>query len=299
MSAPHLIFSGGTGRSGTTVLAKLLRTHPQVRASRPLEIRCLTDSAGLLDLCLGPRDSAAWSLRLLSRSRTLRMLAFRRRMRTRWWERTNRLGHTSGLHRGITVEQREELLAALRQDVDLDPMSAGANWLAALAGAQGAISERYWIDTSPPNIAQADRIHQLVPQALFIHMVRDGRDTMASVMNETWGPSDVQSAASWWEQRMTAAHRALAAVPAHQVLTISLEQLVVTDRAAQYARLADFLELPDRPRMRRYFAERMPPDRARPGSWTERSPDPIGLERAYRQAAERLEADGIDVHQFD
>lgn len=298
MSAPHLLFSGGTGRSGTTVLAKLLRTHPQVFASKPLEIRLLTESAGLLDVCLGPRASASWEVRLLAASRTLLTRTFERRLRTRWWERTNRLGRISGLHRGITIAQREELIAALRTDLRVDPPAAGARFLADLARAQGLQGERFWIDTSPPNIAHADRIHELVPDVKFIHMVRDGRDSMASVLGENWGPSSAQSAAEWWGQRMSAAHRALRAVPDDQVLTVSLEQLVVADRDAQYQRILDFLELPDRPRMRRYFGERMPADRVRPGSWVERVDDPAELELAYRQAADHLMAFGIPTHEF-
>lgn len=297
MSAPHLVFSGGSGRSGTTILAKLLRTHPQVRASKPLEIRCLTDSAGLLDLCLGPDDRAPREVRALALSRRLLFSVFARRMRGRWWERTNRLGKTSGLHRGIGVEQREGLLGDLRRGLESDSRAAGEVFLSDLARAQGLDGERYWIDTSPPNIAQADRIHRLAPEALFVHMVRDGRDTIASVMNESWGPEDPIAGARWWADRMAAAHRGLAGVPERAVLTISLESLVVTDRAGEYGRLLDFLDLPDRPRMRRYFAEQMPADRVRPGSWAKRVPDPEALERAYEQAARRLVASGIPTHE--
>jgi len=96
---------------------------------------------------------------------------------------------------------------------------------------------------------------------------------------------------------MVAAHRGLAGVPTGAVLTVPLESLVVTDRAGEYGRLLDFLELPDRPRMRRYFAEQMPAERVRPGSWAQRVPDPAALERAYRSAADRLEAAGVPIYE--
>jgi len=297
MADPHLVFTGGSGRSGTTILAKLLRTHPQVRASKPLEIRCLTDSAGLLDLCLGPDDRAPREVRALALSRRLSFAVFARRMRGRWWERTNRLGKISGLHRGISVEQRERLLTSLRRALRSDGRAAGEEFLGELARAQGFDGERYWIDTSPPNIAHADRIYRLAPQASFVHMVRDGRDTIASVMNESWGPTDPVAGARWWADRMVAAHRGLAGVPTGAVLTVPLESLVVTDRVGEYGRLLDFLELPDRPRMRRYFAEQMPAERVRPGSWAQRVPDPAALERAYRSAADRLVAAGVPIYE--
>jgi len=97
---------------------------------------------------------------------------------------------------------------------------------------------------------------------------------------------------------MVAAHRALSDVPADAVLTLSLESLVVTERAEEYRRLLEFLDLPDRPRMRRYFAEQMPAERVRPGSWRERVADPDQVERAYRAAAQRLEALGVPTHEF-
>lgn len=297
MHQPQLLFSGGSGRSGTTVLAKLLRTHPRVRASKPLEVRCVTDAVGLLDLCLGPREDAGWKVKALAQWQPLLLREFRKRMRTRWWSRVNRLGKDSGLHRGITEEQREELLSTFERELSADPISAAQSFLTRLARAQGLVDERYWIDTSPPNIANADRIHALIPEARFVHMVRDGRDTIASVLAETWGPKDVYEAAHWWANRMAAAQRALAGVPEDQVLTLSLEELVVTDRVGQYERLLSFLELPDRPRMRRYFAERMPAERVRPGAWSERVGDPAALEQAYEEAATELVDRGIPVYE--
>lgn len=292
------VFTGGTGRSGTTVLAKMLRCHRQIRASRPLEVRCVTDAAGVCDLCVGVRADGPWRLRVLAHAPWLLEREFQRRFRGHWWMRENRLGKTSGLHRGMTQAQREQILANFAATLRIDRMRAGRELVADIAHAQGLQSERYWIDTSPPNIANADRIHALIPDARFVHMVRDGKDTMASVLQEKWGPTDAESAARWWAERMAAAHRALSEVPEHLVMTVSLESLVVTDRQEQYQRVLDFFELSDRDRMHRYFAEQMPAERVRPGSWAQRVADPEGLERAYQKAAERLVAAGIPTHEF-
>ncbi len=291
------VFSGGTGRSGTTVLAKLLRAHPHVRASRPLEIRCVTDSGGLLDLCVGPGVDAPWQVRTLQRVPAGLEREFGRRMRTRWWRRTNRLGHESGLHRGITEEQRDALVAGLRSTVRAEPLTAGREFLVGLMNAQGVTDESWWIDTSPPNIAHADRIAKLIPEALFVHMVRDGRDSAASVMAETWGPDDPVTAVEWWAVRMRRAHRALRQIPPERVLTLALEDLVVFEREQSYRAVLDFLSLPDRPRMRRYFSDRMPAERVKPGSWRSRVADPGALERAYETARDRLIQEGIEIHE--
>ena len=253
------IFSGGTGRSGTTILAKLLRCHPEVRASKPLEIRCVTDSAGLLDVCLGPSDHAPLTVKLLALVPGGVVRQFKSRMRRQWWDRTNRLGRSSGLHRAMSAQQREEMIRKLHSSVKADPASAGREFLDDLMKVQGVTFERFWVDTSPPNAVCADRIFQVAPDALFVHMVRDGRDTAASVMAEPWGPS--------------------------------------SPREATYGELLDFLGLSDRPRMRRYFSEKMPADRVNVGAWASRVADPEVLEALYVQARDRLLQEGIEVHE--
>lgn len=291
------IFSGGTGRSGTTILAKLLRCHPEVRASKPLEIRCVTDSAGLLDVCLGPSDHAPLTVKLLALVPGGVVRQFKSRMRRQWWDRTNRLGRSSGLHRAMSAQQREEMIGKLHSSVKADPASAGREFLDDLMKVQGVTFERFWVDTSPPNAVCADRIFQVAPDALFVHMVRDGRDTAASVMAEPWGPSSPQAAIAWWEGRMRRAHHSLDKVPHEQVLTVSLEDLVAREREATYGELLDFLGLLDRPRMRRYFSEKMPADRVNVGAWASRVADPEVLEALYVQARDRLLQEGIEVHE--
>ena len=291
------IFSGGTGRSGTTILAKLLRCHPEVRASKPLEIRCVTDSAGLLDVCLGPSDHAPLTVKLLALVPGGVVRQFKSRMRRQWWDRTNRLGRSSGLHRAMSAQQREEMIRKLHSSVKADPASAGREFLDDLMKVQGVTFERFWVDTSPPNAVCADRIFQVAPDALFVHMVRDGRDTAASVMAEPWGPSSPQAAIAWWEGRMRRAHHSLDKVPHEQVLTVSLEDLVAREREATYGELLDFLGLSDRPRMRRYFSEKMPADRVTVGAWASRVADPEVLEALYVQARDRLLQEGIEVHE--
>ena len=291
------IFSGGTGRSGTTILAKLLRCHPGVRASKPLEIRCVTDSAGLLDVCLGPSDHAPLTVKLLALVPGGVVRQFKSRMRRQWWDRTNRLGRSSGLHRAMSAQQREEMIRKLHSSVKADPASAGREFLDDLMKVQGVTFERFWVDTSPPNAVCADRIFQVAPDALFVHMVRDGRDTAASVMAEPWGPSSPQAAIAWWEGRMRRAHHCLDKVPHEQVLTVSLEDLVAREREATYGELLDFLGLSDRPRMRPYFSEKMPADRVNVGAWASRVADPEVLEALYVQARDRLLQEGIEVHE--
>ena len=47
------LFTGGSGRSGTTIILNLLKDHPQVHSSLPREIKYLTSRFGLIDLNFG------------------------------------------------------------------------------------------------------------------------------------------------------------------------------------------------------------------------------------------------------
>lgn len=289
------IMAGGTGRSGTTVIAGLLHRHPQVRASWPREVKFVNKDAGLLDLVLGV--SGRKRLRRGVGTPRARFAAFEEGMRGPWWLRTNRLGRASGLHLSMEEAERERLLAELDAALDADPMAAGRAFLTGMIRSQkGDAGEPWWIDTSPPNIANANRIHRFWPQARYIWMVRDGRSTAASVMAERWGPDDPIEAIEWWENRVRRAHEGLVEVPSDAVLILSLEDLVVLDREASYQQVLDFLGLEDDPTMRAFFDDQMPAERVGLDKWRSRVPDPASFESAFRAAERRLQDDGIDPY---
>lgn len=289
------IMAGGTGRSGTTVIAGLLHRHPEVRASWPREVKFVNKDGGLLDLVLGV--SGRKRLRRGVGSPRARLAVFEEGMRGSWWLRTNRLGRASGLHLSMDEDERERLVAELDAGLDADPIAAGRAFLTGMIRAQrGDAGEPWWIDTSPPNIANASRIHRFWPEAKFIWMVRDGRSTAASVIAERWGPDDPAEAITWWETRMRRAHEGIQGVPSESVLIMSLEDLVVLDREASYRTVLDFLGLPDAPEMRAFFDEQMPAERVGLDKWRGRVPDPAAFESDYRKAEARLQADGLEVY---
>ena len=299
MTHPVLpIFSGGTGRSGTTVVGKLLSRHPRIRGGKPYEIRFINDRFGLLDLCYGvekfeapwKRSASSLYINTISpRKRALFFRGFETRMRGKWWERKNRIDNASGLFRSLTIEDREELLATFKRQFPDDHIGASRNFLYRYLELQKHNKgEPLWIDTTPLNISVADRIHSLFPEAKFIHMRRDGRDTVASVLKENWGPKNSIAALKWWERRMEISLQALAAVPKNQVLELDLEALVVTDREASYQRLFDFLGVEDSEETREYFEKEMPSDRVRIGKYRNEISEWQKLDLEYEKALARL-----------
>ncbi len=292
------IFSGGTGRSGTTVVGKLLAKHPDIRGGKPYEIRFVNDRFGLLDLCFGVEEfESSWKRlastlyleRISPRKRTLFVKNFDRKMRNRWWERKNRIENSSGLFRGLSVKDREELLDNFHRSFPDNHITASRDFLYDYLERQvHNRGESLWIDTTPLNISVADRIHKLFPEAQFIHMKRDGRDTVASVLKENWGPKDPFKALEWWEKRMAISIKALDAVPRSQVLELDLESLVVTDREKSYKRLFDFLGVKDSKETRSYFENEMPADRVRIGKYRNEIKEWKDLDDEYEKALRRL-----------
>ena len=49
------VFSGGVGRSGTTIVGRILKNHTEVFAGSPFEIKFITEAHGLIDLVFGQR----------------------------------------------------------------------------------------------------------------------------------------------------------------------------------------------------------------------------------------------------
>lgn len=300
-----LVFSGGTGRSGTTIIGKLLGRHPIVRASKPLEIKFLSANAGLLDLTFGRRDfiemkkRKSFVYRLLSLSSRFATAEMERKFEERlfddWWERGSISGKGSGLSSSLSTEVRDEAYSVFIKARRKDPKSAAIEFFYTLIESQSNNNgEPIWIDTSPPNIFNADRIHILFPNAKYVHMKRDGRNTIASVLKEHWGPRDPLAAIHWWKNRIIASKKALTKVPQSQVIEIQLEEFAYYDREAQYERLLGFLNLVDSPSIRNYFETEVDGKRVIASRWQEEISEPKFLKKFNSVHRELCEL-GIDT----
>jgi len=157
--APGRIFIVGCPRSGTTFLQHALARHPQV-LSLP--------ETGFFDQILN--QSGNWLAR-----RELR-------------DSSNWLG----LARGRTHRSAPRLLRSLAQELGLPPESSRPHWslqgyidrFVALLDAGARHHGRHvWIEKSPIHVAYVDLIAERVPDAKFIHVLRNGEDVLASVID--------------------------------------------------------------------------------------------------------------------
>jgi hypothetical protein len=277
------VFVGGTGRSGTTVIGDLLANHSQIRTSTPIEIKFLTNRSGLVDVVFGynqeiEKKSGKVSILNLrtyrkrkrkEKERFAKILAeFNKFIWEKWWDIDAPPPHGRGLVSGISKMDLENLLARLERELKINRKWAARRFMSSFISKQfGAGDEIYWVETTPMNIPEANKLQELFPSALFINMVRDPRDVIASLLTKKWGPTTPLEGLDWIESRLIAGHEALSVIKPDKKTTIALEALAINAREKTYKVLLDFLKISDEPAMQKFFVESMTPDAATSGRW--------------------------------
>ena len=297
------VFVGGTGRSGTTVMGDLLGNHPDVRTSTPIEIKFLSNRSGLLDVVFGREDAVKGKKESVSifhyrtyRKRRLRekeklaniLAEFEDQVWSKWWDIDAPPPHGRGLISGISRSNLEKLMSSLRRDLKINRIWAARRFMRRFIALQDeAGSEKYWVETTPMNIPTADKLLKLFPNALFITMVRDPRDVIASLLTKNWGPTTPMEGLTWIEKRLTDGHNALKEVPLKQKITIALEDLAINKREETYRKLSNFLKISDSLQMRKFFEEELTPENATSGRWKQEISSPE-FDAAFESLEKRL-----------
>lgn len=304
---PKLIFVGGTGRSGTTILGRLLGRHREIQTSQPIEIKFLASNAGLLDLLYGRRPEASSRRRKFSH-RVIRIIPgldqrilegkFQERIHGYWWRPDPVPGKSGGLSVLLTEEFRDQALSSFMSVRRREPERAAREFFWQMISPQLIKQPKCWVDTSPPNIFNADRILRLLPEAYFIHMKRDGRRTIDSALKEHWGPTTAMGAVFWWRNRVKESHEALRRIPSSRYLEIQLEELAAFDRENQYRRILDFLQVDDDSTMRDFFETQVKAERVLTNGWQE-SLSENGVRQKFLEVHRQLQEEGIELPLYE
>ena len=281
VQAPPILFVGGTGRSGTHVLAKLVTTHPYL-AMVPVEVRFHVEERGFPGLLAGRVSKEQ----------------FVRRLRGFWWKgfQTRRM---RGLYRFVPAEGFERAVAGFQASFDADPEGACRQLFydllwgrAERAGAFGIVEQ------SCDTIAAAPTLVRLFPEAKFLHVVRDGRDASASRVTQTKGliyPRTRRQGLAWWEERIRRIDAGARAVPPDRLLTVSLDELLLLPRPRALKPICKFAGIYRQRKMKRFFSLRMSSELAHSERWRGGMSDRRAalLERLYEEILDRFEADGV------
>ena len=165
---------------------------------------------------------------------------------------------------------------------------------------QRGISAERWGDKTPLNVYALKRLHRVFPKAQFVHIVRDGGDVVASYLEA--GIYQSAEEAAWRWRTAVGLCRRFGKANARSYLEVRYEDLV-TEPHGTVVRICAFLGTP--------FDERMlglPGDAARLGDVPRRerhsevlkpiSADKIGKGRGLLSAEQKRRVDGIIAKQM-
>jgi hypothetical protein len=190
------IFVVGCPRSGTTMLQLMLHSHPRIAI--PPETRFVVTAYerrrefGDLEHPANRRALARW---IVGRSQT------------------------KFLDLGLDADSIiEEIMAA--------PPSLGSALGTVFQAYARRFGKQRWGDKRPTYIQHLDGLLRLFPDAQVVHLIRDGRDCVASLKEVSWYKRDVFHAAATWTQAIDLGRRAEARLGPDSYYQLQYEHLV-------------------------------------------------------------------------
>jgi hypothetical protein len=141
-----------------------------------------------------------------------------------------------------------------------------------------------WGDKTPGYSRYMRTIEKALPEARFIHLIRDGRDVALSILRQDWGPDSVTKAAKKWKRRIENGRSQASGL--NHYLEVHYEDLIL-DTEPTLRRICDFCELPWDPAVLKYHerAEARLQEKARDMHRPGRSPRPAALRLASHALA--------------
>ena len=203
--AEPAVFIVGVARSGTTLLRLMLDAHPQLAI--PPETHFIPK---LIKACERADDPRRAALEVITTHR-------------RWPD--------FGL-------DASELGQRLERHRKLKPGDALREFYGLYASKHG---KSRWGDKSTNYVRKLRPISRVLPEARFIHLIRDGRDVALSLVAVHFGPDSVTEAAKKWTREIARARRQRARLPHY--LEVRYEELIA-DPEPVLRRVCEAVDLP-------------------------------------------------------
>lgn len=259
------IFIIGTGRSGSTVLRRILGQHSKIYAY-PNELRFIADADGLCDLI--DHMSSDWNPFNASLAiHRFKKLVLQGIGRSSTYHRVKssvavRTGYTPCRYHSLRIDDVlpeghvKQTLSTFIDGITLD--GRAGRWYGSPAYTQmpalyvtepvgrdcimhkaGEFVDKLlsyplkgedaaWCDDTPINVLYARQIVEMLPTARLIHIYRDPRDVIASYADQRqlWAPNELEACAKWVVAIMHRWWKIRKTLPANQYIEMRYEDLV-------------------------------------------------------------------------
>lgn len=240
----NIVFIGGTGRCGTNIMKDVLSLHPKV-ASHPFEHRFILDPDGLIDFYSTALN--CWSpyiidIKLRRLESFLTVLAKKDEEKDIYvdWELNRHLPNYeelvrdlmdklvdfryNGVHYGLKGE-RSLYFMGYKEKKELSRILGG--FIGQLiAGYLDREGKEVYADDNTFNLLFARELVEFLPDAKFIHMVRDPKDVIASLSKQRWAPKDKIHAANWYRAVIDQINEVKKEIPRESLITVDLYDFV-------------------------------------------------------------------------
>jgi hypothetical protein len=211
---PPAPFVAGVSRSGTTLLRLMLDAHPDLTI--PAETHFVPMVANVCDELI--KEGASGEV---IRERALETMT----------------GHPRWGDFLLDPEEVRERMEAY------DPITTGDAIRAFYEACAAQQGKPRWGDKSPPYTYKAPRIQAVLPEAHFIHIIRDGRDVALSLSEVSWGTDDITEAAKKWVKELRKARRRSKRLARGTYMECHYEELV-SDPEPVLRRIVEHVDLP-------------------------------------------------------
>ena len=219
------IFLGGTGRSGTTLITRLLNKHHALAAF------------GEVKVVMNGIDDLLQIFRQAQISRKKFIEEFRRKWSRDYyefhvpWESESGDDQRRGLVRWFSREEILDCLPILNrlnvfQTVQSSYQTYG-DFIQTLFNLYAQKSGKlYWAEKTPVNAIYAPILTHCFSDMKIVNMVRDGRDVACSLMKVGWGTKNPYRAIDWWATSLIKALEGQKYLSPENYLNVRYEDLI-------------------------------------------------------------------------
>lgn len=103
-------------------------------------------------------------------------------------------------------------------------------------------SKKIWIDHTPLNFRYFNRLIEMYPSAKFVHIVRDPRAVVNSIVDLDWGPNTILTATRWWLMNIT--YGLVAELKRPELVISTKFEDILLNPEAEIKRICEFIDIP-------------------------------------------------------